>query len=454
MISYLFRANYTLMDKYMFTATFRRDGSSKFEKSNRYSNFPSLAAGWNLGHEDFIKNLPVFSSLKLRGSWGIIGNEKISYYDRFARVQSGIFAILGQPDGPVAAASYGKSGNPNLKWESTKQTDIGLEFGLWKNKLTGEFDFYNRVTDDILVELSTPGHMGNGLGQKIRYNAGSVLNRGFELNLNWREQVGDFTYSVGVLGSTIHNEVLSIGGAGGVDSLLIGGYLGNGQSVTQSRVGLPIGAFYGYVTDGVFQNQMDLDAYPHSTQAEVGDLRFKDMNHDGKINSSDRTYLGSSIPTFIYGFNFELDYKGFEFSADFQGQVGNKIFNGKEVVRPDPYNFEKHVFNRWTGEGTSSTEPRSSFGGYNFSVSDRFIQDGSFLRLRNLTLAYRVPESFAKRFRLTDLRVYLKGSNLFTLTKFTGYTPEIGSFDVLSNGIDNGTYPVTAVYSIGLNLTF
>ncbi len=453
MISYLFRANYTLLDKYMFTATFRRDGSSKFAKENRYSNFPSLAAGWNIGREEFMQKLPLFTTLKVRASWGMIGNEKISYYDRFARVQS-VVAIIGDPDDAIAAASYGKSGNPDLKWESTTQTDIGLEFGLLKNKLTGEFDFYNRVTDDILVELSTPGHMGNGLGQKIRYNAGSVLNRGFELSLNWRDQFGEFTYGAGILGSTVYNEVLSIGGASGVDSLLIGGTLGNGQTVTQSRVGLPIGAFFGYVTDGVFQNQAELDAYPHSTQAEVGDLRFVDINKDGKLNSDDRTYLGSPIPKFIYGFNFELGFRGFELSADFQGQVGNKIFNGKEVVRPDPYNFEQHVFDRWTGEGTSYTEPRSSFGGYNYSVSDQFLQDGSFLRLRNLTLAYRVPESFARQFKLAELRVYLKGTNVYSLTRFTGYTPEIGSYDVLSNGIDQGTYPVTAVYSIGLNLTF
>jgi TonB-linked SusC/RagA family outer membrane protein len=454
MVSYLFRANYTLLDKYMFTATFRHDGSSKFAKENRYSSFPSLAAGWNIGREEFLQNLPMFTTLKIRASWGIIGNEKISYFDRFARVQSDLVAVIGLPDAAIAAASYGKSGNPDLKWESTKQTDIGLDFGMIQNKLTGEFDFYNRITDDILVELSTPGHMGNGLGQKIRYNAGSVLNRGFELNLNWRDQIGEFIYGFGILGSTIHNEVLSIGGASGVDSLLIGGFLGNGQSVTQSRVGLPIGAFYGYVTDGIFQNQDELDAYPHSSQAEVGDLRFVDTNKDGKLNSLDRTFLGSSIPKFIYGFNFELAFRGFEFSADFQGQIGNKIFNGKEVVRPDPYNFEQHVFDRWTGPGTSTSEPKSSFGGYNFSVSDRFIQDGSFLRLRNIIVSYRIPERIVKRLNVNDLRVFLKGTNVYTLTQFTGYTPEIGSYDVLSNGIDHGTYPITAVYSLGVNLTF
>lgn len=454
MISFLARANYTFLDKYMFTATFRRDGSSKFTRENRFSNFPSFAAGWNIGREEFMERFPVISNLKLRASWGIIGNEKISYYDRFARVTSDMVAVFGNPDVAIPAATYGKSGNPDLRWESTTQTDIGLEIGLLKNRLTGEFDFYNRVTDDILVELSTPGHMGNGLGQKIRYNAASVLNRGFEINLNWREQRGEITYSVGLLGSTIHNEVLSIGGNSGVDSLLIGGYLGDGRPVTRSMVGLPIGAFYGYVTDGIFQNQAELDAYPHDALAGVGDLRFVDINNDGKINGLDRTFIGSPIPKFIYGANFSIQYRGLELSADLQGQAGNKIFNGKEVVRPDPYNFEKHVFDRWTGEGTSNTEPQPSWGGYNYSPSDRFIQDGSFLRIRNVMLTYLLPESLTGRLKVGEIRVYLKGTNLYTLTKFTGYTPEIGSFDVLSNGIDNGIYPVTAVYSIGFNLSF
>jgi len=454
MISYLARVNYTYQDKYMLTATFRRDGSSKFTKENRYSNFPSFAAGWNIGREEFMQKLPAITNLKLRASWGIIGNEKISYFDRFARVQSDIIAVIGNPDATLPAASYGKAGNPDLRWESTTQTDIGLEIGLLKNRLTGEFDFFNRVTDDILVELSTPGHMGNGLGQKIRYNAASVLNRGVELNLNWREQVGKVTYSIGLLGSTIHNEVLAIGGNSGIDSVLIGGYLGNGQPVTRSMVGLPIGAYYGYQTDGIFQNQAELDAYPHMGLAEVGDLRFVDVNNDGKINGLDRTYIGSPIPKFIYGANFSVQYGSFEFSADLQGQAGNKIFNGKEVVRPDPYNFEKHVFDRWTGEGTSTTEPKPSFGGYNYMPSDRFIQDGSFLRVRNVMLTWMLPETFVKRIKCSEIRAYLKGTNLYTLTKFTGYTPEIGSYDVLSNGIDYGIYPITAIYSLGLNLTF
>lgn len=454
MISYLFRVNYTLANRYILTATFRRDGSSKFSKDNRYSNFPSIAAGWNIGREEFMQNLDWITTLKLRASWGIIGNEKIAYFDRFARVQSGILAVIGNPDMALPAASYGKSGNPNLRWESTTQTDIGLEVGVLNNRLTGEFDFYNRVTDDILVELSTPGHIGNGLGQKVRYNAASVLNRGFEFNLQWIETINGLTWTAGFLGSTIHNKVLSVGGNSGVDSTLLGGYLGNGQPVTLSKVGLPIGAFYGYMTDGIFQNEEELKAYPHSTQAGVGDLRFVDINDDGQINGLDRTYLGSPIPKFVYGFNLGLEYKGFAFSLDLSGQAGNKIFNGKEVVRPDPYNFEQHAFDRWTGEGTSNKEPRASFGGYNYTPSDHFIQDGSFIRIRNVMLSYNLPVSFAERLSLNEIRVYLKATNLYTFTRYNGYTPEIGSFDVLSNGIDYGIYPVTAIYAVGLNLNF
>ncbi|MDX9946209.1 MAG: TonB-dependent receptor [Bacteroidales bacterium] len=455
MISYLFRTNYTLHNKYILTFTFRRDGSSKFSSSNRFSNFPSFALGWNVGKESFMRSVPFISNLKLRGSWGMIGNEKISYYDRYSRVHSGLLAVLGNPDAPLPAASYGKNGNPDLRWESTTQTDLGAEIGFFKNRLNGEFDYYNRKTDDILVELSTPGHLGNGQGQKVRYNAASVLNSGFEFNLSWKESRGDFTYKVGILGSTIHNEVLSIGGNNsGIDSLLIGGYLGDGRPVTLSRVGLPIGAFYGYKTDGIFQSEAELDAYPHTSQAEAGDLRFVDVNPDGIIDGNDRTYIGSPVPKLIFGFNAEIEYKGIDFSFDFQGQTGNKIFNGKEVVRPDPYNFEKHVIDRWTGPGTSNKEPKPSFGGYNYTPSDRFIQDGSFIRLRSVTLGYTIPPALTNKASIQKLRFYIKGSNILTLTRFKGYSPEIGSYDVLSNGIDFGIYPITSTYSFGVNLTF
>lgn len=454
MISYLFRANYTYDGKYILTTTFRRDGSSKFKAENRYGNYPSFAAGWNIGREAFMESIDFLSTLKLRASWGMIGNEKIDYTSRFAIVQSDLSVILGTNPSMNPAATYGKSGNNDLKWETTTQSDVGLEIGVLNNRLTGEFDYYHRVTDDILINLSTPGYLGNGQGQKITYNAASVLNTGFEFNITWREKVGELNYSIGFLGSTVHNEVLAVGGNSGIDSVLLGGELANGIPVTQSRVGLPIGAFFGYKTNGIFLSTDDLAAYPHTSEAGIGDLRFVDVFADNIINDKDRTFIGSPIPKFIFGFNFGLEYKSFDFSLDIQGQTGNKIFNGKEVFRPDPYNFEKHVIDRWTSSRPSNTEPRASWGGYNYIPSDRFVQDGSFVRLRNLSIGYTLPLSVTDKIKAQRLRVYVKGSNLYTLTKFTGYTPEIGSGSVLSNGIDNGIYPVTSVYSFGINLTF
>jgi TonB-linked SusC/RagA family outer membrane protein len=452
MISYLFRANYTYDSKYIVTATFRRDGSSKFDKEARYGNFPSFALGWNVSQESFMQNIEIISKLKLRGSWGQIGNEKIPYTDRFSLTQN-LIGVFGVGDVTYPAVSYAKNGNPDLRWETTTQTDIGLEAGILNNRLTAEFDYYNRVTDDILVELSTPGHMGNGQGQKVRYNAGKVLNRGFEGAINWREKVREFTYGIGILASTIHNEVLSVGGNSGVDSVLYGGGTSYGF-VTQSREGLPVGAFWGYETDGLFQTQEELDAYPHASNATVGDLRRVDVNGDGKIDGNDRTYLGSPIPKFIFGLNAEFEYKNFDFSFSIQGQTGNKIFNKKEMERPNEYNFEQHVMDAWTGPGTTNTEPKASFGGYNYIPSDWFIQDGSFVRLRSVVLGYTLPKSITDKINMQQLRIYFKGNNLYTLTKYTGYTPEIASQDVLSNGIDGGIYPVTAIYSFGINLTF
>ncbi len=454
MISYLFRVNYVFNKRYVLTATLRSDGSSKFAQDNRYAYFPSFALAWNVSQESFMQDITWLNKLKVRGSWGQLGNQNIPYWDRYARVESNILAIFGTNSDPNTGASFGINGNPDLKWEVTSQTDIGLEFGVLDSRLTAEFDYYNKQTDDILVLLSTPGYLGNGAGAKVRFNAASVVNKGFEFNLGWRDQIGKLKYNVGVLGTTLQNEVLSIGGNSGVDSVLIGGYLGNGVPVTQSQVGLPIGSFYGYKTDGVFQSQAELDAYPHSGQAGIGDLRFVDVNGDGIIDGRDRTNIGSPIPSFIFGFNMGVEIFGIDLSVNVQGQTGNKIFNAKEVVRPDPYNFESHVLDRWTGPGTSNTEPRPSFGGYNYTPSDKFIQDGSFIRLRNLVLGYTLPVEWSKKIYMQKFRIYIKADNLYTWTKYTGYTPEIGSGDVLSAGIDYGIYPITAVYSVGINLNF
>ncbi|HEX5172074.1 MAG TPA: TonB-dependent receptor [Cyclobacteriaceae bacterium] len=459
MLSYLFRANYTFNNRYLFTATYRIDGSSKFSSENRYAGFPSLAVGWNIINEDFIKNLAVLSNLKLRASWGIIGNEKINYKRQFSPVLNGLGGVFGKGDIVYPGSSYGGLGNSDLVWEETHQTDLGLEFGFFDDRLKGELDYYNKKTDGILIDLPIAGYLGNGVGATITYNAAEVLNRGVELNVVWESDWNDLHYRIGGVATSIHNEVLKVRGTGETDDRLF-----NTDITTSSSPGLPIGSFYGYKTDGLFQNQAELDAYPHLSNAEVGDLRFVDTNNDGLLTSDDRTDLGSPIPDFLYGFSFGLNYKGFDLSADFQGQSGNKIYNHKETIRPDLYNFEQHVFDRWTGEGTSNKEPRATQGGYNWLTSSRFIQDGSFFRLRSVTLGYNIPANLAEKLRMKSARVYLRGTNLFTITNYTGYSPEVTGYSPTNadyggdkptdNGIDRSTYPVSVIYSAGINVTF
>ncbi|NOS55110.1 MAG: SusC/RagA family TonB-linked outer membrane protein [Cyclobacteriaceae bacterium] len=452
--SYLFRTNYSYQDKYLITISARIDGSSKFGKSNLYGTYPSFALGWNLLNESFMPTSRLVSNVKLRASWGIVGNEKINGDSRFSLVANGQNAVFGLNEQIQPGATLGSTANPNLRWESTTQTDVGLELGFWDDKLTAELDYYSRVTDDILVGLTTPGHVGNGAFVRVVTNAASVLNRGVELTLAWNDQIGQVKYKIGGVASTVHNEVLNLGASSGSDSFISSGSLGNSQLVTRTEVGQPIGSFYGNRVIGVFQNQTELDANPKLSEQAVGDLRYADSKRDGVINADDRTYIGSPIPSFIYGFNTEFSYKSFDLSLDFQGQSGNKIYNGKMAVRPDLYNFEARVKDYWRGEGTSNTEPRPTAGGVNYEPSNYFIEDGSYLRLRNIRIGYNFPASLIKKLSLTNARAYLSGTNVFTLTKYSGFTPEIGGSDGFSSGIDLGIYPITSVYSIGVNVTF
>lgn len=452
MMSYLARANYTYNDRYMVTATFRRDGSSKFSSTNRFANFPSFALGWNIINEEFMQSSKTFSNLKARASWGVIGNEKINYQRQYSLVQNGINALFGN-DVIYSGATYGVSGNPNLKWESTRQIDIGVEAGFMDDKLTVELDYYHRTTEDILIDLPVPGYYGNGDGAVITFNAGEVLNRGFELNLKYQNETkSGIKYDVGLVGTTIHNETLKVSGTGEEDEQLVG--LFNGRQVTRTVPGLPIGSFYGYNVIGVFQNTNELNSYPHLSATGVGDLKFEDVNQDGVLNSDDRTNLGSPIPKVLLGLNGNLFYKQFDFTLEIQSQAGNKIFNGKEIIRPDPYNFEQRYFNFWDGEGSTNTEPRPSNGGVNYEPSSRYIYDGSFVRIRNLSIGYTLPKAWADKAYLKAVRAYARVTNLVTWSKFTGYTPEIVSGNPVLNAIDVATYPIPRIYSLGLNLTF
>ena len=452
--SYLFRTNYSYKEKYLLTVSARIDGSSKFGKSSLYGTYPSFAIGWNLLNESFMPASRILSNVKLRASWGIVGNEKINGDSRFSLVANGQNAVFGFNEQVQPGATLGSTANPNLRWESTTQTDIGLELGFWDDKLTAELDYYNRITNDILVGLTTPGHVGNGAFVRVVTNAASVLNRGVELTLAWNDQIGQVKYKIGGVASTVHNEVLNLGASSGSDSFISSGSLGNSQLVTRTEVGQPIGSFYGYNVIGIFQNQAELDVSPKLSEQAVGDLRYADNKKDGIVNADDRTFIGSPIPSLIFGFNTEFSYKSFDLSLNFQGQSGNKIYNGKMAVRPDLYNFEARVKNYWRGEGTSNAEPRPTAGGVNYEPSNYFIEDGSYLRLRNIRIGYNFPVSLNKKLGVNNAKAYFSGTNVFTLTKYSGFTPEIGGSDGFSSGIDLGIYPITSVYSVGLNITF
>ena len=450
MESFLGRVNYTFDNRFLFTGTFRRDGSSKFIKKNRYGNFPSFAAGWNIINEEFMRSVPVVSNLKLRASWGIIGNEKINYLAQYSQTTSGN-AVFGTAI--VPGVTYDVSGNPNLKWETTRQTDIGLEGGFLNDQLTFEADYYRRDTKDILIPLAVEAYLGNGQGAKIVYNAAEVLNSGFELTMGWKGQINqNWSYHISGNGTTINNKVLKVNGFGGSSDYIIDG--DGGTDITKTQPGRPIGSFYMYQTNGIFQNAADIAATTHRGDAQPGDLKFVDTNHDVKITADDRTFVGSPIPTLLYGFNLGTTYKSFELSCDINGVSGNKIYNYKETIRPDLYNFEKHAYGRWTGDGTSNTEPRSTSNGYNWLPSTRFIQSGAYVRLRSIAVYYSFPKPWMQKMKMKSARVFIRGTNLFTGSKFTGYTPEVASTSPTLTGIDRGTYPLPAVYSTGVNVTF
>jgi TonB-linked SusC/RagA family outer membrane protein len=453
LISYLGRVNYSYDSRYLFTASIRRDGSSKFGPRNKYGNFPSFALGWNVNNESFF-NIDLINRMKVRASWGIIGNEKIDGNAQYSLIVPGVNGVFGENEGQVPGATFQGGGNPNLKWEETTQTNIGIDIGMWDDKLIAEVDYYVKQTDDILVPLEPIGYTGIGSFRSIVYNAANVKNKGLEWSLNYRDRVGEISYRVGVLGTTIKNEVTDIGEDLGADSLLVGGDLGNGQQVARTAVGQPIGFFYGYDVIGVFQNAEEVANSPTLFGQDVGDLKYRDVNGDGKLDARDRTYIGNSIPDLIYGFNVEVGYKNFTLSADFQGQLGNEIYNGKQAIRFTTLNYEDKYNSYWSGEGSTNSDPRPSLGGVNFLPSSYYIEDGSFLRLRTLTLNYSLPKQLTQKLKIVNSNIYARATNLFTATSFTGYSPEIGASSAVDGVIDKGVYPVTRIFMVGLNANF
>lgn len=448
--SILFRLNYSLKEKYLFTGTFRRDGSSKFGRERRFGSFPSLALAWRVTEEPFMDNLEFIDNFKIRGSWGRLGNDKFPSDAAIPTVTNNLSAVFGPDEKLVFGASLINLANPQLQWEETTSANFGADLGFIQNRLTMEVDYYYRKSEKILVPVPIPDYVGSAGDPFV--NAADVRNSGLDFSLNYSSKAGKFNYRIGLLGSTVNNEVLALGaGRDTIPDVII-----TGEFATLTTIGRPIGSFYGYKVAGVYQNAEEIAQFPSQQPVRPGDLRFEDINGDGIINSLDRTYLGSPIPNFIFGFSLNLEYSGFDLSADFNGVTGNKILNSKKMARGFGLpNYEASFLDRWTGPGTSNTEPRIMNGGYpNFAVSDNFIEDGSFLRLRSLILGYTFPKDLIQKLKLSNLRVYANANNLVTWTKYSGYSPEIGSNSVTRVGIDGGIYPIARTFLFGVNVGF
>jgi TonB-linked SusC/RagA family outer membrane protein len=449
LVSYLFRVNYTLMGRYLLTASWRTDQSSRFAQGNRTGNFPSFSTGWNAGEEDFVKNMGLFDRLKLRVSYGILGNQASSQpYPSTGAVTSGLYAVFGPDEALNQGATLISLSNPNLKWEISRQTDVGLEMGFFNNRLEMEIDWYNRFTYDIIAAVPIPGYAGSQSDPVV--NTAEVRNRGWDVTVNWRNS-GKVSWSVGAIASPVTNEVVKL--AEGKNEIFAA-FL-QGEPASHTIVGLPIGAFYGYQVAGIFQNEEELNGLPRLGGEQTGDLRYADLDGNGVIDGDDRTYLGSPIPGLTYSFTGSVAWQGLDFTVDFLGQSGNKVFNAKETFRFGVYNWEQHAFNRWTEANPSQTEPRITNGGHNYRVSDRYIEDGSFFRLRSIVLGYSLPPEMLAAAKINRLRVYVSGNNIWTKQSYSGYSPEFpnaGSpFEV---GLDFGGYPVAKSWQVGVDVTF
>lgn len=397
------RITYDYKGKYAFTGIIRRDGSSKFGPNNRYGIFPSLGVTWLLSEEEFMPGLGPISFLKLRASWGINGNDKIGNYQYLSVMDKSRGYIVG--GGRIVGASPQYISNADIKWEESEQIDIALDLGAWNDRLTVTFDYYIKNTHDLLDVVAIPGHVGNDAPFA---NIGSVQNRGVEMSVNWRHFVSDVHYSFGVNAAYNQNKMTYIGNT---DKVINGASWAVAGIVTRAEEGLPIAFFYGYKTDGIFQNMSEV--YEHiggegqqlQPSAVAGDVRFVDVNNDGVINPDDRTMIGNPTPDWTLGINGSVEYKDFDFSFLIVGAFGQDIFNGSQRQDLRYTNRTTKILDRWTGEGTSNLIPRYTWSDINnnYRVSDLYIEDGSYLRIKNVQLGYNMP----RRFLNMPLKTYI-----------------------------------------------
>lgn len=455
LLSYLGRVQYDYNGKYLLSGAIRADGSSRFGKANRWGYFPSVSAGWNVSQETFLKSVNWLSDLKIRASYGLTGNFQIPNYGSVSLLNYSNY-ILGN-ETVVSGLAPGNSANDKLKWEKTAMLDVGFDVSFLRNKLNLTVDYYNANTSDLLLNVPVP--RASGFSTELQ-NIGKVNNQGIEFTLGTRQTFGRLRWDASANIASNRNEVKALGPAG--DPIIVAGGVAGAQFITQ--IGHPIGEYYTMINDGVFKNQAEIDAYPHTTTTRPGDFKFRDNNGDGKIDfNSDRAVTGSYFPKYTFGFNTSFAYRGFDLAVAVQGVQGHKILN---LIRRYIYNLEgngnlfRGALDRWQsadnpGNGLVNRANRLASGS-NGEISTWHIEDGSYVRVRNITLGYSLLAGVLSRLHLSRARLYVTTQNPFTFTKYLGFNPEVNSRpdSALSSGEDYGTYPLARTTSVGLNLSF
>ena len=457
--SILGRVFYSYQNKYLFTATIRRDGSSKFGKNNRYGYFPSFSLGWNVAEEKFMENVHWLDQLKLRGGYGVLGNQEIDNYQYSSTITTGI----NYPDGNggLLQGAFPKNfANPDIKWEETAMTNVGIDFMAFNNRLSLTADYYVKNTKDILLTVPIPISSG-GANDPIR-NAGKIRNNGFEFNLGWMDQPNpDISYGINLIGSFNKNKVIAMGSESGS---IKGGSTNQNITTSETKAGYPIGGYWLISTAGYFNSQEEVDAYAKDGKkiqpaAEPGDIKFVDANNDGVINDDDRVFQGSPFPDFTFALNGNMRYKNFDLSIGLQGVLGNKIYNATRQTLEDVTkgsNFLASCLDYWTPENKNASHPRLTWDDPNRNTraeSDRYLENGSYLRLRSVQLGYTFPQTWFKG-AIQHARVYINAENLFTITSYSGYSPAVNADNANYRGFDNFIYPTNRTFMLGLNVTF
>ena len=457
-LSFLTRVQYSFKQKYLFSAMLRRDSSTKFGPDRRVGYFPSITAGWVVSDESFLVNSNTINFMKFRASYGVLGNDQIPNNGYVSLLNGEATYVL--DNALVFGQATGAIPNSELQWEESKKLDIGLDLRLFNNKLDITADYFRNIRDNLLIpNIPVSGIIGASApgASSPTVNAGEVENSGVEFAFNYKENFSEnFSFNLGYNVTYLQNEVLAVNNSTG---FLEGGSFGVGQPpISRMEVGQPIGYFLGYVTDGLFQNQAEVDAHPSQidlgANAAPGDIRYVDVNGDGNIDLNDRTNIGDPIPDFTMGLNIKLDYKGFDFIAYTFASIGNDMVRNYERNLTD-VNRLNYTLNRWTGPGTSNSVPRVTTAATSNNVfSDFFVEDASYVRIQNVQLGYTIPQKFTEKIGISKFRIYGQINNLYTFTEYRGYDPGASSGAPVGGGIDFGFYPIPRTYLVGVNLNF